>query len=164
MSVNWKLMIQLRERQKMEAGDLVAKERQVVAESEVQVQSAQGRLNQELAAKTALWQQTRSSFDGGAVNVEQLRFATSYSKVLDARAAEAAKAVHDAQSEMQKKLVVLDERRQQLREAMGDLEKAKEMQLRHLKQLNQAAEYRMEDALDEWSTSKWTAQASAHTH
>ena len=153
-------MIQLRERQRTEASEQVAQERKVVAESEAQVQSAQGRLRQERDAKAALWQQTTAALQGGIGSVEQLKYAVSYSRTLDARAAKAATAVQEAQGEMQKKMVVLDQRRQVLREAMGDLEKAKEMQSRQIKSLQHRRETRVEDAVDEWASQKWSVGVS----
>lgn len=160
MSINWKLMIQLRERQRAEASDRVAKERKVVAESEAQVNAAQGQLRQQQDTKAALWRETHAAVQGGICSVEQLQFATKWSKALDIKAAEAAKAVKEAQVEMDKKMVVLNERRQALRVAMGDLEKAREMQSRQIKQLQQRIEARTEDAVDEWASHKWAAQQS----
>lgn len=159
MSVNWKLMIQLRERQRTEASDRVAKERSIVAESEAQVAVAKNRLQQEHDAKAALWERTNSAFREGACRIEQLQFAMSYSRSLDRKATEAMKAVQQAQVEMQKKVEVLDQRRQELREAMGDLEKAREMQSRHVKNMTKKSEARQEDAVDEWSSSTWLSHS-----
>lgn len=158
MSINWKLMIQLRERQRTEATDRVAKERKIVSESEAQVNQAEGHLRQQQETKAALWRETHAAVQGGICSVEQLQFATKWSKTLDVKAAEAAKKVKEAQSEMQKKMVVLNERRQELRVAMGDLEKAREMQARQIKSLQQRIEARTEDAVDEWASHKWSAQ------
>ncbi len=158
MTVNWKLMIQLRERQRTEASEQVAQERKVVAESEAQVQTLQGQLRQERDAKAALWRQATAAIQEGTGSVEQLKYVTSYSRILDAKAAKSAAAVQEAQGEMQKKMVVLEQRRQVLRQAMGDLEKAKEMQLRQLKGQQKRMENRVEDVVDEWTSQKWLSQ------
>lgn len=156
MSVNWKLMIQLRERQRAEASDRVAQERKVVSEVEARLDIAERKFLQEREAKKALWQRTNAAFQAGQCSVEQMQAAMAYSRTLDSRAAEAAKAVAEVCEEMKKKLAVLEARRGELRAAMGDLEKAKEMQVRHVKSVNRKIEARAEDVVDEWATSRWT--------
>jgi hypothetical protein len=158
MSIDWKLMINLRERQRTTASDKVAREREAVAQSEAQVRAAQARLAQEQDSKAALWSDTAAAFYGGVCNIERLQQASAWSRTLDGKVAQAAQSVHQAQVVAQQKNAVLEARRQELRAAMAELEKAKEMQTRLLANRRRTAEAHADEVVDEWAANQWSIQ------
>lgn len=153
MAIDWKLMIDLRERQRTTASDLVQRERKAVAESEAEVHAARMRLVQQQDSKAALWNDITTA---QACTIDQMQRASAWSRALDGKVAQAAHAVHDALVVAQQKNAVLEQRRQELRAAMGELEKAKEMQQRLLAGQRRAAEARADEVVDEWAANQWS--------
>lgn len=153
MAIDWKLMIDLRERQRTTASDLVQRQRQVVAESEAEVQAARMRLVQQQDSKAALW---NGISNAKACTIDEMQRASAWSRALDGKVAEAAQAVHQALVVAQEKHAVLEQRRRELRAAMAELEKAKEMQQRLLTGQRRAAEARADEVVDEWAANQWS--------
>lgn len=158
MSINWKLMRDLRERQRTLAGESVAQERKAVAESESQARQAQQRLVQEQNNKAALWNETTAAFNGGVGSIERLRQASAWSSTLDNKVAQAAQGVQQAQTVVEQRNAVLQTRLQALRAASADVEKAKEMQTRMAAGQRKEAEARAEEGTEEWATYRWAQQ------
>lgn len=158
MSINWKLMSDLRERQRTLASESVAKERKAVAESESQANEAKQRLIQAQNNKAALWSETRAAFNGGVGSIESLMLASAWSRTLDNKVAQAAQGVQQAQTVVDERTAVLQTRLQALRAANADVEKAKEMQTRLATGRRKEAEARADEGTDEWATYRWAQQ------
>lgn len=158
MSINWKLLIEVRERQKRRALEGVTRDRQATEEGLAQVQQAQARAQMTVAAKTQHWEATAGALGGGACNVAALRQAGAWSHALDAQIAQAGQAVAQAQALSAERQAVLDASRQKLRAATGELEKAQQMQQRSKAQHLHQLDLRHDDAAEETASQAWSAR------
>jgi len=157
MSIDWKLLVQLRERHKVSAQEAVAHERRAAQEREAQVMQSRGALDEQVQAKAALWQQASS----GAIDMGALRQTAAWSGALDRHIAQARRQVADAEhlAYLQEQRVL--QRRNELRQACGDLTKAEQMQDRARTAQRQLAETRAEDVAEEHAVQRWTARKAS---
>lgn len=158
MAVDWKLLIEVRERQKRTAMETVARDRAAADESLALLQQAHAQLQQQIDAKAAHWQTTAGALSGGACSVAQLRQASAWSGALDGHIAAAATGVAQAQGEHQQREQVLHESRRRMRTAAGEVEKAQQMQQRKLQQQRRLHEARQEDVAEEVASVAWSSR------
>jgi len=154
MTIDWKLLVQLRERHKLAAHEAVARERRVAHEREAQLLQSRGALDEQVQAKAALWQQASAS----TIDMGALRQTAAWSGALDRHIAQARRQVSDAEhlAYLQEQRVL--QRRDELRQACGDLTKAEQMQTRERVARRQLAETRAEDVAEEHAVQRWTAR------
>src|SRR5688572_2268664 len=126
MSIDWKLLVQLRERHKLAAHEVVVQERRAAQQREAQVMESRGELMQQVQAKTALWQQASA----GVIGVAGLRQTAAWSRALDGQIANANRQVAHAEHLAQLQELRLAQSRDALRGACGDLSKAEQMHTR----------------------------------
>ena len=158
MNVDWKLLIDIRERHKLAAQESVAAQKRVVDAHEQVYTTAHAAWQEELSARTALWERTRSS-DGGALSVAQLSQATAWGHSLDRRIARAARKMDEARAQLAQQQLQLNAARRVLREAVGDLTKAQQMQERQAALTRAASERRQESATEEAAEQAWQGTA-----
>lgn len=158
MAVDWKLLIEVRERQKRTAMEAVARDRAAADESLAGLRQAHAQLQQQIDAKAAHWQATTGALSGGACSVAQLRQASAWSGALDGHIASAATNVAQAQGVHQQREQLLNESRQRMRAAAGEVEKARQMQQRRLQQQRSLHEARQEDVAEEVASVAWSAR------
>jgi hypothetical protein len=158
MAVDWKLLIEVRERQKRTAMEAVARDRAAADQSLALLQQAHAQLQQQIDAKAAHWQATTGALSGGACSVAQLRQASAWSGALDGHIATAATGVAQAQGLHQQREQVLQESRQRMRAAAGEVEKAQQMQQRRLQQQRRLHEARQEDVAEEVASVTWSSR------
>lgn len=158
MNVDWKLLIQIRERHKVAAQESVAGQKRVVEAHERIHADAVAAWQEELAARAALWERTRGT-DGGALSIAQLSQATAWGHTLDRRIARAARKMDEARGELAQQQLQLNAARRTLREAVGDLTKAQQMQERQAALARQASERRQESATEDAAEQAWLARA-----
>ena len=160
-AIDWKLLIGVRERQKMAAQGVVARDREAAAQSHAQLRQAQARHAQQLQDKAAHWQATAGALAGGQCSIAQLRHAGAWSAALDARIGEAQqRAVEACQAHAQRE-EALDRSRQALRAASGELEKAQRMQERARAEQRALQEMRQDEAAEETASQQWAAARRA---
>ena len=160
MSIDWALLTQVRDRQKAAAQERVAHERQAAERHAAQEQQARSALQQEVAAKQALWDSTVAGGAGG-LSVDHLRQASAWSRSLDLRIARAAASHREAAQQAAQQQARLDLSRQQLRAAAADVDKAEQMRTRALAERRQRQELRAEDAADESAAQAWAARRAS---
>ncbi|RST56447.1 serine kinase [Variovorax sp. MHTC-1] len=158
MSVDWKMLIAVRERQKTAAMGVVAREREAAARSLAELQQAEERHRQELESKASHWQDLQGAFASGQCNVAQLRVAGAWSGALDAQIAKAGSAAVQAGAAHAQHEELLARSRQALRAASGEVEKAQCMQQRERAEHARMQELRQEDASEEATTQAWLAR------
>jgi hypothetical protein len=155
MSIDWKLLIDVRERQKTAAMEIVARDRQAADESQARLQQAQAKRQQQLDAKAQHWQATVGDLSGGHCSVAQLRHAGAWSGALDAQIAQAGQVAAQAEHAHAQTQQVLDASRRQLRAASGELEKALQMQQRTRAEQVRLRELRQDEGAEEAATQVW---------
>lgn len=158
MGVDWKLLVDVRERQKRTAMETVARDQEAAEQGRAATRQAQASLQQQIDAKLAHWQATAGALSGGACNVAQLRQASAWSGALDGHIAQAGVAVLQAQIEYRRREQVLQQSRQRLRAASGEVEKAQQMRQRSLQQQRREREVRLDSAAEELASQSWAAQ------
>jgi hypothetical protein len=154
MTIDWKLLVQLRERHKLSAHEAVAQERRAAAEREAQLVQSRGALDEQVQAKAALWQQASA----GSIDMGALRQTAAWSGALDRHIAQARRQVSEAEHLAYLQEQRLQQRRRELREACGDLTKAEQMQSRARAAQRRLAETRAEDVAEEHAVQRWTAR------
>lgn len=157
MAIDWKLLIDVRERQKSVAMGIVARDREAAEESRAQLQQAEAWRQQQVQGKAQHWQATVGALSGGQCNVAQLRHAGAWSGALDARIAQAGQAAMQAGQAHAQREQVLEASRQQLRAASGELEKAQQMQQRARTERLRLMELRQDEAAEETASQSWAA-------
>nr|WP_297350456.1 serine kinase [uncultured Caldimonas sp.] len=155
MDIDWKRLGEVRERQKTAAQQRVASDRQALEQSQQQALKAQEQWHREVLAKEQLWRETAS---GASVGVAHLRQSGAWSRALDARIAEARAAVAQAVDVVKARQATLDGSRHVLREAAGDLEKARQMQRKAAQARQRLTEQRMEDNAEEVAVQGWLSR------
>lgn len=158
MAVDWKLLIEVRERQKRTAMEQVARDRSAAEESLALLQQAHAQLQQQVEAKASHWQATVGALSGGACSVAQLRQASVWSGALDGHIATAATGVAQAQGEHLQREQVLQESRCRMRAAAGEVEKAQQMQQRSVQERRRLQEARLEDVAEEVASVSWASR------
>jgi hypothetical protein len=158
MSIDWKMLIDVRERQKTAALGVVARDRDAVEQSRAQLRQAEARREAQVQSKAAHWQATVGALAGGQCNVAQLRHAGAWSGALDAQIAQAQRQAVQAGELHAQREDVLARSRQALRDASGELEKARQMQQRARAERLALQETRQDEAADEAASQAWAAQ------
>ena len=156
--IDWKLLIDVRERQKTSALGVVARDRDAAEQSRAQLRQAEARREAQVQSKAAHWQATVGALAGGQCNVAQLRHAGAWSGALDAQIAQAQRQAVQAGELHAQREDVLARSRQALRDASGELEKARQMQQRARAERLALQETRQDDAADEAASQAWAAQ------
>ena len=157
MTIDWKLLVQLRERHKLAAHEAVVHERRVAQAREAQLMQSRGALDEQVQAKAALWQQASA----GAIDMGALRQTAAWSGALDRHIAQARRQVSDAEHLAHLQAQRVEQRRTELRQACGDLTKAEQMQTRQRAAQRQLAETRAEDVAEEHAVQRWTARKTS---
>ncbi|MDQ0570290.1 flagellar biosynthesis chaperone FliJ [Variovorax paradoxus] len=161
MSVDWKLLSDVRERQKTAAMGVVARDRAAADESQVQLRQAEAAQQQQVQNKLRHWEATRGALSGGQVSMAEFRNAGAWSGALDAQIAEAGQATAQAARAHTEREQVLEESRRQLRAAYGELEKAQQMQQRARAERVHLQELRLADANEESTAQAWAMRRPA---
>ncbi|OUL98715.1 serine kinase [Variovorax sp. JS1663] len=156
-SIDWKLLVGVRERQKTTAMGVVARDSEAAAQSQAHWQQAEALHAQEIQGKAAHWQATAGALEGGRCNVAQLRHAGAWSAALDARIVEAQQLAAQAGEQHAQREQSLARSRQALREASGELEKAQQMQARTRAERAALQEQRQDEASEEAASQQWAA-------
>ena len=155
MDIDWKRLGEVRERQKTAAQQRVASDRHALEQSQQQARTAQEQWHREVQAKEQLWRETAS---GASVSVAQMCQSGAWSRALDARIAQAGAAVAQAVEVVNTRQATLEGSRQVLRDAAGDLEKARRMQRKAVQARQRLAEQRMEDNAEEAAVQGWLSR------
>lgn len=158
MTIDWTLLAQVRERQKLAAQEQVARDRQLLQESEQRAAQAQQQLQQQADAKASLWQAPRGANADTAIDVAQLRQICTWSGALDGHIAAATTVLQHALEVVKQRHDVFDASRRRLRETCAELEKAREMHKRERIEQRRATEVRREDGTEEGATQVWLAR------
>ncbi|CAN7451539.1 serine kinase [Variovorax sp. LjRoot130] len=161
MSIDWKLLVDVRERQKTVAMDVVARDRADAEQSQAQLQQAESWQQQQVQNKVQHWQATRGALSGGQCSVAEFRHAGAWSGALDAQIAQAGQAAAQAARAHTEREQVLEQSRRQLRAASGELEKARQMQQRARTERLHVQELRLEDVNEESAAQAWAMRRPA---
>ena len=159
--IDWKLLIDVRERQKTAAMGVVVRDRAAAEESQAQLAQAEAWQRQQVQNKVQHWQATRGALSGGQCSMADLRNAGAWSGALDAQIAQAGQSTAQASQAHAQREQVLEESRRQLRAANGELEKAQQMQQRARAERLHLQELRLEDTAEESASQAWAARRPA---
>ncbi|MDH6594279.1 flagellar biosynthesis chaperone FliJ [Variovorax sp. TBS-050B] len=161
MSIDWKLLADVRERQKTVAMGVVARDRAAAEHSQAQWREAEAARQQQVQNKAQHWEATRGALSGGQLSVAEFRHAGAWSGALDAQIAQAGQTAAEAAQAHAEREQVLDQSRRQLRAAHGELEKAQQMQQRARSERLQLQEQRLEDGNEERTAQAWAMRRPA---
>ena len=161
MSIDWKLLADVRERQKTAAMGVVARDRAAAEQSQAQLMQAEVLRQQQEENKLRHWEATRGALSGGQCSVAEFRNAGAWSGALDARIAKAGEAAANAARAHSDREQVLEQSRRQLRAAHGELEKAQQMQQRARMERMHLQELRLEDSNEESTAQAWAMRRPA---
>ena len=161
MSIDWKLLADVRERQKTVAMGVVARDRAAAEQSQAQLMQAEALREQQQENKLRHWEATRGALSGGQCSVAEFRSAGAWSGALDARIAQAGDAAAQAARAHSEREQVLEQSRRQLRAAHGELEKAQQMQQRARMERMHLRELRLEDINEETTAQAWAMRRPA---
>jgi hypothetical protein len=161
MSIDWKLLADVRERQKTVAMGVVARDRVAAEQSQAQLMQAEALREQQQENKLRHWEATRGALSGGQCSVAEFRSAGAWSGALDARIAQAGEAAAQAARAHSEREQVLEQSRRQLRAAHGELEKAQQMQQRARMERMHLRELRLEDINEETTAQAWAMRRPA---
>jgi hypothetical protein len=161
MSIDWKLLADVRERQKTVAMGVVARDRAAAEQSQAQLMQAEALREQQQENKLRHWEATRGALSGGQCSVAEFRSAGAWSGALDARIAQAGEAAAQAARAHSEREQVLEQSRRQLRAAHGELEKAQQMQQRARMERMHLRELRLEDINEETTAQAWAMRRPA---
>lgn len=158
MAIDWTLLAQVRERQKLAAQEQVARDRQLLHESEQRAAQAQQQLQQQIDAKASLWQAPQGANADAPLGVGQLRQISAWSGALDGHIAAATTLLQHALEGVKQRRDVFETSRRCLRETCAELEKAREMHKRERIEQRRAMEVRREDGTEEGASKVWLAK------
>jgi flagellar biosynthesis chaperone FliJ len=161
MSIDWKLLADVRERQKTVAMGVVARDRAAAEESRAQLRQAEAAEQQQVQNKLQHWEATRGAMLGGQVSVAEFRHAGAWSSALDAQIAEAGQVTAQTARAHSEREQVLEESRRHLRAAHGELEKAQQMRQRARAEHLYLQELRIEDTNEESTAQAWAMRRPA---
>ncbi|WGT65942.1 serine kinase [Variovorax paradoxus] len=161
MSIDWKLLADVRERQKTVAMGVVARDRVAAEQSQARLMQAEALREQQQENKLRHWEATRGALSGGQCSVAEFRSAGAWSGALDARIAQAGEAAAQAARAHSEREQVLEQSRRQLRAAHGELEKAQQMQQRARMERMHLRELRLEDINEETTAQAWAMRRPA---
>jgi len=161
MSIDWKLLIDVRERQKTAAAGVVTRERKAADESQLRLRQAQWQVQQEQQHKDGHWQGTRQALAGGQGRVADLVQAGAWSRALDAHIARASQNALQAGQAHAQREQALEESRRRLRAAHGEVEKARQMQQRARAEALRLAEVRQDGDAGDAAAGTWALRRPA---
>ena len=155
MDIDWKRLIELRERHEKKAQQHVAQQRDAVHASQQQADAAQQQWLQQVHSLSAHWQGTTSAMSGGGFNAGQLRDAASGGHALKRQIQRAGQQASQAQQALAQSQGELAARQGQLRAVSGELRRAEQM-LQRARAAAQRLEAQRQDAeADELAARKW---------
>jgi len=157
-SIDWKLLVDVRERQKTAALGVVARDREAAEQSHARLRQAEAWREERVQSKAAHWQATVGALAGGQCNVAQLRHAGAWSGALDVQIAQAQQQAAQAGEFHAQREEVLARSRQALRDASGELEKARQMQQRARAERLALQETRQDEAAEEAASQAWATR------
>jgi hypothetical protein len=155
MDIDWKQLIEVRERQKSAALELVAVERAALEASQASARHAHIQWREHLAQKAAHWQGIVDGLTRGAVNASAMRDAAGGTQVLEARIAQASQGVVRAQELVALQEARLEASRGELRAAEGELMKARRMHERAQAEARRTRELQLENAAEDAALQRW---------
>jgi len=161
MSIEWKRLIDVRERHRQLAQEVVARDRRDVEESRSLALKARQQLEAQIAGKAAHWRSLSNSLDGQSCDVAGLRDASAWSRALDERIAQAGELVSQVQAVVALHQESLEASSAQLREAVACAERARQMQQRAQMQVQRRQDLRMDDAAEEAASQAWALRRSS---
>jgi len=159
MTIAWSRLTQVRERHKQAALENVARERQASEVRDAQAREAQAQLHERVAAKTLLWQ--AAARGEASFSIAQLGQTSAWSRALDVQIAQAAQAARQALLQAAQQQQVLAASRHRLRAALGELDRAQQMQRRADSERRRQRELRADDAAEEAASQAWAARRGA---
>jgi flagellar biosynthesis chaperone FliJ len=152
--IEWRVLIRVREQRQRTALEDAARERRACTTQQAKAQEAQAELGQCIADKTALWQ-AHAAPQAQAFSVADLGQTSAWSHALDRRIAEAHHAAQQAQHEAAQQHARWQASRAKLREAMGELDKAQQLDERARHAAQQQSEQREDIAIDDIAAQAW---------
>ena len=161
MNIDWKLLIDVRERRKKIALEAMLADRRAAEQSRGEARQAQAQWQRRVEAKVDLWHATRGAMAGGSFSVAQLCDATAWGGALDAQIAQEGVVVQKAQSMAHEREQVLEMSRGQLRHAAGGVEKAAHMQKRGNSLQRRVDEARTDAATEAVAATAWASRRAS---
>ena len=158
--MDWQQLVEVREQQKVGALQAVARDRQAVQAAEREALQAQARLQSERQAKDRLWCELSGAGSQASrgLSVAQIRQAESWSRALDRNILEAVDVLSRKREVVERQHAVLEQSRLRLREAEGDLEKAKRTREQMASERRRQDETRQEEVTEEHAVQIWQQQ------
>jgi hypothetical protein len=161
MSIDWKLLIDVRERRKKIALEAMLVNRRAAERSRSEAQQAQAQWQRRVDAKLDFWQATRLATAGGSFSVSQLSDAAGWSGALDAQIAQQSVTVQQAQCAFRECEQMLEASRGRLCHAAGGVEKAERMHKRDKAMLRRVDEARFDAAIEGSTSTAWAARRAS---
>lgn len=158
MQRDWTPLVRAREQQHARSLQDVAVGRVAAEAATRAADAAQARLDAARAARSGLWQNLSTA--DAPLDVEALREASTFARVLDRDVAALAQAASAQASIAAARLAELDARRAALRAAAAAQRKVEHVQDRAALQAAHAARLRDDDAVDESAQRVWRARAT----
>ena len=158
--VDWKRLIQLRERGQRVAQEAVAADRRAKRSAAAETERAAAKREQQIAYRQQHIEQLRGGVETGRCDVAELRLAVGYIGVLDARIHEATSAWNATQESLAAARETLMLSQQWLRTATAELRAAQEMQARDARAQVALRDRRAEDSADESARQTWRVAQS----
>ncbi len=158
MSVEWNLLVDIRERRQAIALQRMLAARRAADAAAVVVADAARRLQDEMAAKARHWTSTIDDAQGGACRIEHLRRASAWGGVLDHQIAEAATTCAGAIAEAARVDATLDRSRRAHGAAARSVEKAQQLQQQEAARAQRGVEARQDDAAEDFAAQTWATR------
>jgi hypothetical protein len=150
-SLDWPLLVGVRERRRESAQEALQHEQQVTAVRVQEVQQAEADWRAQIAARATHAQQMRQA----VTSIAQLQQGGAWDGALAQRILAREHDLAVARQRLADQQNVLAEKRRALLKADAELEQARQMQQRHRQERRQLAELRLEDTLDETGAQTW---------
>jgi hypothetical protein len=158
MSVEWNLLVDIRERRQAIALQRLLAARRAAQAAAAVVADAAHRLEDEVASKARHWTTTVDDAQGGTCRIEHLRRASSWSGVLDHQIAQAATACGDAIADAARVDATLAVSRREHGEAARSVEKAQQLQQRESTRARRALDARQDGVAEDFAAQTWAAR------
>ena len=150
--IDWKRLVDVRERRRKLALETVVADRRSVEQGEGRVRDAQRALAHCEDTRTGHWQAVRAE---AGLSVAQLADAASWNRVLDLQVARERAAVAEAAAQAEACARVLEASREALRRAAGGVEKADRMRERAQSLRRRLEDARVDAAAEEVAAARW---------
>ena len=155
--IDWKRLIDVRERRRRLALETVHADRRAAEQGDGQVREARAALERCEDAKSGHWQ---AALADPALSVAQLSGAAAWSRVLDERIARERASVAEAAAHAQACARVLEASREALRRAAGGVEKADRMRERAQSLRRRLDDARVDAAAEEVAAARWRTRGA----